>query len=89
MQSTPRGRFHLVSLYADLNQKPGWAPNTQIKMSNKTIKELKAFLYTPPTTAEGRSWYPPEHTTTIWYVTLITDASKYGWGATFTKNQKF
>lgn len=35
-----------------------------------------------PLCKQGRSWYPPEQTR-ILYATLITDASKYAWGATW------
>ena len=78
----PSGRFHLVSLYQDLHSKDGWDSKIFIKLSNKSLNELKHFWKQPPVENVGRSWFPPSKSYTM-FVSLFTDASKYAWGAHF------
>ena len=84
LQSTclalPSGRFHLVHLYSDLNSKPGWRSSTVVTLCQRSLNELQHFWRDPPTSAEGRSWFPPTKTALL-HALLITDASKYAWGA--------
>lgn len=80
--AVPMGRFHLVSLYQDLNQKEGWGNSVRVKLSNKSINELRSFWQNIQRSDIGRSWFPPTRTHTM-FVSLFTDASKFGWGAHF------
>lgn len=73
-------RLHLLSIYSDLHSVDGWRNNTNVRLSNKSIKELEFFWLNIPACDIGRSWYPPE-CSTIFTSTLITDASKYAWGS--------
>lgn len=75
----PLGRFHLVSLYSDLNSVNGWDTRIQVKLSHRSLNEVRQFWAHPPPEGVGRSWYPPEVSAVI-FATLITDASKFGWG---------
>jgi hypothetical protein len=55
----PNGRFHLTSMYNDLHKQEGWDKNIKIKLSNKSIQELKHFWLQPCRSEIGRSWFPP------------------------------
>lgn len=76
----PNGKFHLVSLYRDLHSKKGWGKNVNVRLHNKSENELKYYWLRPPLYEVGRSWFPPTKNFNIFSV-LITDASKYAWGA--------
>ena len=73
------GRFHLVALYNDLSSAPGWAHSTMIKLSNKSVNEVKHFWAKPCISQQGRSWFPPEKGAVL-FASLVTDASKVAWG---------
>ena len=60
----------------------GWDSSIFVKVSNKSQNELQRFWKSPPENAVGRSWFPPSKTFSM-FVSLFTDASKYGWGAHF------
>lgn len=47
----PTGRLHLTSLYSDLHTKPGWLPNTSVKLSNASVSEIEHFWLSVPLTA--------------------------------------
>lgn len=37
----PSARLHLVQLYTDLNKLPGWHSTASIRISHKSLKEIK------------------------------------------------
>lgn len=47
--------------------------------------ELQNFWLNIPNNAIGRSWFPPTRTAII-TIDLVTDASKFGWGAHFPQH---
>lgn len=82
----PNGRFHLTSLYSDLNSVEGWARDTMVKLHGKSLNELRFFWLCPPAHEVGRSWFPPTRVFNL-FANLVTDASKYAWGAHLLTNQ--
>lgn len=78
----PRGRFHLTKMYHDLCSVADWGKNTYITVSHGSVKELQHYWLRPTTAEVGRSWFPP-HRTAVLTSQLVTDASKYAWGAHF------
>jgi hypothetical protein len=79
----PTGRFHLSSLYKDLHSKCGWGKNVDVRLCDKSMKELEFFWLSPKACNVGRSWFPPHKTYNL-FCDLVTDASKYAWGAHLT-----
>ena len=64
LQSTclaiPLGRFNLVSLYSNLNSKPGWQYSAVVKLSKASLTSLSRFWQKIPPQQIGRPWGPPE-----------------------------
>lgn len=88
LQSTclalPNGRLHLIDLYNDLNSKAGWSSSIVVRLSNRSVAELKNYWLNIPCSEVGRSWFPPEKTHVLQF-NLVSDASKYAWGAHLTR----
>lgn len=85
LQSTalaiPSARYHLVTLYADLNSVNGWNNTTNVRLQKKSLDELTYFWANIKNKDIGRSWFPPEKSGILVTRILLTDASKFQWGS--------